>query len=200
MSIANCAKCNKVFQIGRSPLCSDCFDATYSNAQHVSDFVWAHPGLTVEEVAKQCALAVKDMEEMLFSGLLGSASAFVMFKCQSCHKKMSAQLRKGRFCPDCASQIEAKVNQMEREAALQKEKEKAQPIKRLLDKKDDQSRSQVEVAGACQDEVASANCPNPAGHAKPAISQEAKHPESPAKQESVSPSSDSYGFKRVSDL
>lgn len=192
MPIANCAKCNKLHQqLNRSPLCPDCLDATHNHAQQVSDFIWAHPGLTVEEVAKQCELSIKDMEEMLFSGHLGSAGAYVMFKCQSCHLKMSAQLRKGRFCPDCASKIESKMNQMEREAAVQKEK--AQPIKRGADKKEDCSRSPIEAAGAYLGD------PTISEPQKPAAP-ETKRVETPAKQESVSPASDSYGFKRVSDL
>lgn len=193
MTIANCAKCNKVFQkMDASPLCSACMDATKSHAEHVTDFVWSHPGLTLEEVAKQCGLSVKDMEEMLFSGRLGRASAHVMFKCQSCHLKMSAQLRKGRFCPECAAKIESKVNQLEREASLQKEKSHPAP-KRVSDKKEDARNAPIEAAGAYLGD------PTISEPQKPAIP-ETKRPETPPKQESVSPALDSYGFKRVSDI
>lgn len=192
MKITNCMKCHKVIQQAHGPLCPDCRTATYGVAQQVSDFVFAHPGLILEDVARQCHLSVKDMEDLLFSGRLGSAASYVMFKCQSCHLKMSAQFRKGRFCPECANKIETQVIQLEREAAAQKEKLKS-PVYRAPDKKEDSGKLPAEVAGKGAD-VAHPDLPKPAvPEAKPVAA------ESPAKQESVSPVSDSYGFKRVSD-
>jgi len=191
MSVSNCIKCNKVFQRTQSPLCSDCLGATKDVAFGVIDFVVANPGLTVEEVAQQCRLPLKEMEELLFSGRLGTASAYIMFKCKSCHKKMSARLRKGQFCPDCAGKIETKVSQLEREAAAQREKERPVSIKRPLDikEKDDPLKPAAEVGGV--EGVGTAGLPETAKSVPLEI---------PPKQESVSPASDSYGFKRVSDV
>ena len=189
MDIANCVRCNKVFQKSQGALCSDCLGETKGLVRHVIDFVLEHPGLMVEDVAQQCNLPLKDLEEMLFSGRLASASPYIMFKCQACHKQMSARFRKGRFCPECAEQIESKMSQPEREPSGAKDK--AKPIKRPGEHKDDSLRQGVEVA--------SSNPHMPHMAAGP----ETMYPvplELPAKQESVSPSSDSYGFKRVSDL
>lgn len=184
MGIANCVKCNKVFQRGQSPLCSDCLGATKDLTSQVIDFVLGHVGLTVEEVAKGCCLPVKDVEEMLFSGRLGMASSYIMFACQSCHKKMSARLRKGHFCPDCAEKIESTMNPLEREVSTPKEKEGT--LKRPTPFKEDSAKQPVEVAG--EDKGA------------PMEAVQNIRPDIPPKQESVSPALDSYGFKRVSDM
>jgi hypothetical protein len=192
MGISNCIKCNKVFQKTQSPLCSDCLGATKGIVFSVIDFVVANPGLTVEEVAQQCHLPLKDMEEMLFSGRLGTAAAHIMFKCKGCHKKMSARLRKGQFCPECANKIETKVTQLEREAAAQREKERPVSIRRLpaeVKEKEDHGKPAAEVHAS--EGVATAGLPEPPKNVPLEVS---------PKQESVSPASDSYGFKRVSDV
>ena len=196
MNIINCARCNKIIQQSYSSLCPDCRAATYDHASHVRDFVLAHPGLLVEEVARDCQLSVKDMEEMLFSGRLGSAAAMILFKCQSCQTKMSAQHRKGRFCPDCANKIETQVIQLEREAAAQKEKEKAAQPQRKPDKKVPGPKGPSEVAASAGEPAAeAAHKPTP-----PEPKPEGAGAEMPVKQESASPASDSYGFKRLKDL
>jgi len=194
MDIANCIRCNKVFQKSQGALCSDCIGATKGLVRLVIDFVLEHPGLMVEDVAQKCHLPLKDMEEMLFSGRLASASAYIMFKCQGCHKKMSARLRKGRFCSECAEKIESKVNLPEREPGSGKEKNKA--MKRTGENKEDSLRQGVEIA-------ASGNPHSVDGHAVAGAGPETIYPvplEISPKQESVSPLSDSYGFKRVKVL
>ncbi len=196
MNIINCVRCNKLIQQSYSSLCPDCRAATYDHASHVREFVMAHPGLMVEEVARDCQLSLKDMEDMLFSGRLGSAAAMIMFKCQSCHTKVSAQHRKGRFCPECANKIETQVIQLERDAAAQKEKEKAAQPQRKPEKKTPAPKPTPDVAAAAGEHTPdAAQKPAP-----PEPKSVAGPPEMPAKQESASPASDSYGFKRLKDL
>jgi hypothetical protein len=190
-----------VIQLIHAPLCADCRTATHGHVQQVCQFVLEHPGLVLEEVARQCKLSLKDMEEMLFSGRLGAAAAYILFKCQSCHIKMSAEQRKGRFCPECANKIETQVIQLEREAAFQKEKPK--PLHRGTDRKDDSGKLPAEVAGTGTElahpvEAKGDTKPKPAASAEP--KSVAGYPEGPAKQESARPVSDSYGFKRVTDV
>jgi hypothetical protein len=81
MPVANCPKCNKVFQRTVNPLCPTCHQETLSNVSVVYRFVQEHPQQTLEQIAKHCNLTAKELETLK---------------------------RKGHFCPECAVKLEPK--------------------------------------------------------------------------------------------
>jgi predicted amidophosphoribosyltransferase len=108
MPVANCPKCNKVFQRTVNPLCPTCHQETLSNVSVVYRFVQEHPQQTLEQIAKHCNLTAKELETIVFSGKLGTAAHQIIFYCQGCNRKVSALKRKGHFCPECAVKLEPK--------------------------------------------------------------------------------------------
>jgi len=193
MNVANCARCNKLFQASNGMLCPACLTETKSAVKQVVQYVHDHPGMLMEEVAYSCQIPVKDLEEMLFAGRLGYASEFIMIKCQSCPRRMSVKLSKGRFCPECGSKIEAQMSLSEREPTGQKEKEKPKPAKHPASRHEEEICEPIEASGPAGEDLHPLETPS---ESFPLTRPKAP----PAKQESVSPGSDSYGFKRIRDV
>jgi predicted amidophosphoribosyltransferase len=173
MPVANCSKCNKLFQRTTVPFCPACQQESQSHISAVYRFIYDHPNLTTEEIAKQCDVPLKELEAMLFSGKLGTAAERVISHCQSCNRSIPALKQKGRFCPACALKLEVK----EREVPAA-DKQATKPLRDLSDSK----------AKPADERLTSDNAPSVS------ISDG-----SAAKQESASPLSDSYGFKRSSE-
>jgi hypothetical protein len=196
--ITNCLKCNKVFPQGHSPICAECVAANKTQVRQVVDFVSANPGLTLQELASKTGLQLKDLEEMLFSGRLGTAAECILLKCQGCQAKMSVRSGKGHFCQECASLIEPKTPQPDPDqlTAL-----KPKLMKRsAAHKAGDQSKSSQEVAAnaAQKDSATGVEVRTGMGESK-----QPPHSDGATRQEPLGPTSpmlDSYGFKRVSDL
>ena len=171
MPITNCPKCNKIFQRTVNALCPSCHQASLSNVSMVYRFVQEHPQQTLEDIAKHCNLTPKELEVIVFSGKLGTAAHQIIFHCQGCNRKVSALMRKGHFCPECAGKLEPKNNPQEVSDRKPPKSIKTRPGERLLDEE--------------PFEVMEDDSQDFAG--------------SPKKQESISPASDSYGFKRSSE-
>lgn len=104
MTIANCAKCGRIFQRTHSPMCPPCVQETASLISMVYRFIQANPALTIDQVADQCGLPLRDVEAMLFQGKLGTAAAHLMSYCQRCNVPIVAS--RGHFCVNCAGKLE----------------------------------------------------------------------------------------------
>lgn len=118
-NVANCTRCQRIFQRTHSPMCPECHQDYMSKLSHVYRYVQEHPQMTLEDIAEQCELPYRDVEELFFQGKLGLATSKVIYHCQRCSLPMAATMRKGRFCTQCAEQFEA-------EAKLDQDKE---PVK-----------------------------------------------------------------------
>ena len=109
MPVSNCAKCKRVFSRTHSPLCPACQQAAFSQVSHVYRFVQGNPQMTLEEIAENCTVSVKELEKMLSEGKLGTAASKIIYHCQRCSVTLSVVMRRGRFCPECAEKIEAEA-------------------------------------------------------------------------------------------
>jgi hypothetical protein len=172
MPVANCPKCNKLFQRTTVPLCPACHQESQNHISAVYRFICDHPNQTTDEIAKQCNLPLKELETILFSGSLGTAAQHVIFHCQRCNRAMSALKRKGHFCPECAMKLDVK----EKEHPADKSAAKELPSAKAKPADDTRDVRANPAAGSALSEV----------------------PVAP-KQESVRSLPDSYGFTRSSE-
>lgn len=101
MSLDNCRRCNRVFARNLSPLCQDCLSYEQQVNMEVYRFVQSNPGTTMQEIADQFGMPLKDVEALVFSGALGTANQLIVTKCARCKCDMTFVNRVGYFCYGC---------------------------------------------------------------------------------------------------
>ena len=94
MTVANCKKCNRVFQRQHSPLCAACLEENSSLLSTAYRFIQANPQTLLEEVAAYCGTPYRELEALFLEGKLGTAAQQVLYRCQRCHTPMDAARRK----------------------------------------------------------------------------------------------------------
>jgi predicted amidophosphoribosyltransferase len=148
-SIANCAKCQKVFQRLNSPFCQDCLQTThetFTQLYRVLQQSGARGGISADELARETGISAAEIEAMYHSGRLGTAGIFLKLPCSICRNVVGEMERKGRFCNKCSEKLakEAKVEvrtiqsiakeekeetkRQEMIAALEEQQKKRQPV------------------------------------------------------------------------
>jgi hypothetical protein len=105
-------------------MCPECHQIYMTKLSNVYRFIQENPLLTLEDIAEQCDLPLKEVESLFFQGKLGTATTQVIYHCQLCNRPMSASMRKGRFCVSCAEQFEAEAGLNESES-FEKSRSKA---------------------------------------------------------------------------
>ncbi len=109
MSIANCTRCRKPFQRKKSPLCPKCDIDVKIHVSHIYNFVQKNPQMSLQEISTHCNIPLKEVEELFFAGKLGIATQDIVYQCQGCSCELNAQMRGGRFCPNCLGKLEAEM-------------------------------------------------------------------------------------------
>ncbi|MCR5627387.1 MAG: flagellar protein [Lachnospiraceae bacterium] len=104
MNVKNCKRCNKIFEaaFGFETICPACKEAEEEEYKRVKDFVWDHPGVTINEVAEICDVDPKMIKEWLREerlSLINSSGGEL--KCELCGTFISA----GRYCPKCKDKM-----------------------------------------------------------------------------------------------
>lgn len=107
--VANCKRCNRIFQKIYSPMCPECYLAYMNTFSEVYRYVQENPELTLEEISEQCGVPLKDMKEIFYDGKLGTATANVAYSCLRCGISMKPIHRRGRFCIRCTEKIETEA-------------------------------------------------------------------------------------------
>lgn len=113
--VANCTQCNRIFKRQHSPMCPECHQVYMAKLSNVYRFVQENPHLTLEDIAEQCDLPLREVEALFFQGKLGTATTQIIYHCQLCNRPMASNMLKGRFCVSCAEQFEteAKLHEVE---------------------------------------------------------------------------------------
>lgn len=184
MPIANCAKCSKVFQRTSNPVCVECQQASASQISLVYRFLQNNPRVTLDEIAKYCKMAYKELEEMFLAGKLGTAAHSIIYPCQRCNCPMTATMRRGRFCINCAEKIgsQAGLNYIAVEKT-EKPAARTRPPERVLD-------SNAKPVS---------ECPPQTGSGIPGAPVESPATGLPIVAHLQASSDNNYGFKRVSE-
>jgi hypothetical protein len=177
MRIANCVKCRRIFQRAASALCPECYRISLSQVSSAYRFIQQNPHLTLEEVADQCLIPYKELEQMLFDGKLGLAASNVIYHCQRCGRPTNARIRRGHFCLACADRIE-------NAAGLH------QPEKKGSEKHPEHPKILKRAEPACDGSVSPEGAGEGLWHAN-----ELKT----LKPTSPTPQAESHGFKRITE-
>ena len=114
MNVANCTKCGKIFQRTNSPFCPTCFQDSVSNVSQVYRYIQSRPEAVIDDVASALGVPVKEIEQMIIEGKLGTAAGHLKSHCHNCETLMVAS--RGRFCTVCADKMEHLSKQIERAA------------------------------------------------------------------------------------
>lgn len=123
MPPANCKKCSKVFDKVYTPYCNNCYAEHSENLSNIYRFVQDNNTMSLDQVALSCNISIGELERILFSGELGTASTKIIYECQRCETLISPLNRRGRFCLKCTRTIE-------KEGKIDEESKK----KRLMEK------------------------------------------------------------------
>jgi len=65
MNLSNCCGCGKLHLLREHVLCADCFKRHVEHRSMVRQFLSAHPGASVMDVARQTGLSVKQINELV---------------------------------------------------------------------------------------------------------------------------------------
>ncbi len=104
--IINCKRCGSVFRQSNSPFCPGCSSENKDDVHRVYHYVLENPGLSLEDIAKQCNLELSALEKFFYAGNLGMAGASIRTRCHKCGVEVISVHRKGRFCLNCGDQVE----------------------------------------------------------------------------------------------
>lgn len=104
MNMRNCMRCGMMFQYMGSGhvICPHCREADKRDFDRVRDYVYEHKRATIMEVADALNIRPEIIENFLRAGRLEIPNDSAVFiHCERCRK----EIRSGRFCADCASQL-----------------------------------------------------------------------------------------------
>ena len=124
MPIDNCKRCQKVFQRNVSPFCEECYQGRVTEFSDLYRFLQENASMPIEEVAETCQIPLRELEELLFSGQLGTAGTKVIHKCPRCKQHIPLNQQSGRFCQTCKAKMENEVRIMDESAAKPQHKPK----------------------------------------------------------------------------
>ena len=92
MEVRNCRSCGRLFNyMGGAPLCPACQKKLEEKFQEVKAFLEENPNSSVETVAEELDVSVKQIRQWIRDGIV----------CETCGKP----IRTGRFCEKCKNNM-----------------------------------------------------------------------------------------------
>ncbi len=105
MGVVNCRRCNKIFNavMGYETVCPECRKQDNEEFKKVKDFLWDHPGTTIDELSDIFGIDPKHIKAWLRDEKLSLADGVVadILTCEKCGKP----ILKGRFCEKCKASM-----------------------------------------------------------------------------------------------
>jgi predicted DNA-binding transcriptional regulator YafY len=103
MALANCARCNGVFNKVSSPLCPACAEQEERDFQIVSEALREHPGQTVEQLAESTGVSKRTILRLIKNERIASDADLAGVKCGKCGAP--AISLSTRLCQRCAAEM-----------------------------------------------------------------------------------------------
>ena len=99
MNVRNCRNCGRIFNYMMGPvICPGCRDAVEAKFQEVKEYVRAHHGAGIAEVAEACDVDAAQIRQWLRDDRLEvTEDSAIFLTCESC----GAAIRSGRYCENC---------------------------------------------------------------------------------------------------
>lgn len=102
MELKNCEDCGRLFMSAGALRCPECLDKEEAVFARIRDYVWEHPGVTVEEVVRELGVKPEKVLAYLREGRL----AIKGLTCQNC----GAPIAMGRLCQRCVGELQTDVD------------------------------------------------------------------------------------------
>ncbi|MCL6594388.1 MAG: hypothetical protein K6T31_10460 [Alicyclobacillus sp.] len=111
MPIANCKRCNRLFNKVRRDICPVCVAEEDKAFEVVRAYLREHRDATIGEVAEQTGVDVALIIALIQDGrLILRDNPNIHYPCERC----GAPTRAGRFCSTCAKQLSEELTQAAR--------------------------------------------------------------------------------------
>lgn len=103
MNIRNCRVCGRIFNYVSGPsTCQVCRESLEAKFQEVKEYIRAHKGVGISEVAEACDVEAAQIRQWLKDERLEVTEDSAMYlTCESC----GAPIRCGRFCENCKNNM-----------------------------------------------------------------------------------------------
>lgn len=103
MPLANCSRCNQIFNRTVHDLCPDCRETEEFAFAQVCDYLARHPESTLTDVIQATGADPEQVRRMVRSGRLAGFDALAMsvLACQRCGVPVPI----GRFCAPCQREL-----------------------------------------------------------------------------------------------
>ncbi len=134
MEVRNCRYCKRLFNYLQGPMiCPACQDEMEKKFTNVKNYVWDHRDATIEEIAEQNEVPVKQIQQWIREERLTFAENSPMgIPCENCGKL----IKSGRYCDECKNSMMKSLDSVKRKEVkpVVKKKEKEKDRMRFLDK------------------------------------------------------------------
>jgi len=104
MPLAQCPRCNKMFNKTESLVCQACDPAETADYKKVRDALEASPGLNTEEAAEAAEVAIAVVKRMLKDGVLALKREEVGILCTNCRTAPALNMSR-RLCQACLDKL-----------------------------------------------------------------------------------------------
>jgi len=104
MEIVNCKKCGRIYAKDGFDRCPKCRDSEDELFKKVKEYLYEHPGDSVQKVSEETGVDIKKIMRYLREGRLEirEDGPNLLLGCERCGKP----IRSGRFCPQCINEMQ----------------------------------------------------------------------------------------------
>lgn len=126
MNVRNCRLCGRIYNYVVGPnICPSCREKLEAKFQEVKEYIRAHRGAGIQEVAEECDVDAGQIRQWLREDRLElTEDSPIFLSCESC----GAPIRSGRFCEHCAANMSRGFNDAIRSSRPAPEQKK--PLRR----------------------------------------------------------------------
>jgi len=103
MALANCERCNKIFNKMSTPLCPSCIEQEEQDLQTVNTALREQPGQTVEELAESTGVSKRTILRLIKCERIACDATLAGVKCGKCGAP--AISLSTRLCQRCAAEM-----------------------------------------------------------------------------------------------
>ena len=103
MALANCERCNGIFNRVSTPLCPSCIEQEEQDLQTVNTALREQPGQTVEELAQSTGVSKRTILRLIKCERIASDATLAGVKCGKCGAP--AISLSTRLCQRCAAEM-----------------------------------------------------------------------------------------------
>lgn len=99
MNVRNCRSCGRIFNyVTGMPICQACREKLEEKFQEVKEYIRAHKGVGVTEVAEACDVDPEQLRQWLKDDRLEvTEDSAIFLECEIC----GASIRSGKYCEKC---------------------------------------------------------------------------------------------------